>query len=108
VLLDTIATNGGDAYIVGNGGTLTNTNNTIEGTGIIGNGSLLLINNALIDATPEGGTSTLTLNGGLITNTGTMEATAGGLLLITTTVDNAGGNITTADATSTVEFSGDG
>ena len=84
--------------------TLTNTNNTILGTGIIGNGSLALINGGVIDATPESGTSTLTLNGGGITNTGTMEATAGALLVIKPTVDNAGGTILTADATSTVEL----
>ena len=106
VTLDTIATNGGDAYIFGNGETLTNTNNTIQGTGIIGDGSLVLINDGLVDATPEGGTSTLTLNGGGVTNTSTMEASAGGVLVINTTVNNAGGNITTADATSTVEVDG--
>ena len=33
VTLDNIATNGGDAYMIGNGETLTNTNNTIQGTG---------------------------------------------------------------------------
>ena len=32
--LDTIATNGAAAYIIGNGETLTNTNNTIQGTGL--------------------------------------------------------------------------
>ena len=105
VTLDTIQNNGDNAYMVGNGQTLTNTNNTIQGTGIIGNGNLVLVNEALIDATPEGGSSTLTLNGGGITNTSTMEASAGGVLVINTTVDNAGGNITTADATSTVEIS---
>ena len=103
VTLDSITTNGGDAYIFGNGETLTNTNNTIQGTGIIGDGSLVLINDGLIDATPESGTSNLTLNGGGVTNTSTMEASAGGVLVINTTVDNAGGNITTADAASTVE-----
>ena len=73
--LDTISTNGGNAILYGNGETLTNTDNTIQGTGIIGNGSLLLINKGVVDATPEGGTSTLTLNGGLITNTKPLEAT---------------------------------
>ena len=48
---------------MGNGQTLTNSNNTILGTGIIGNGSLALINQGLIDATPEGGTTSLTLDG---------------------------------------------
>ncbi len=107
VTLDTISTNGGNAYIEGNGNTLTNANNTIQGTGIIGNGSLALINEGVIDATPESGTASLTLNGsGAVTNTGTMEASSGGALVIETTVDNAGGNITTADATSTVEIYG--
>ena len=106
VTLDTIANNGGDAYIFGSGETLTNSNNTIQGTGIIGEGSLVLINDGVVDATPEGGTSTLTLNGGGVTNTSTMEASAGGALVIETTVNNAGGNITTADGTSTVEVDG--
>jgi len=53
VTLDAIATNGGNAYLEGSGQTLTS-NNTIQGTGIIGNGSLVLINDGLIDATPEG------------------------------------------------------
>ena len=57
VLLDTIATNGGSAFIFGNGNTLTNTNNTILGTGVIGNGNLVLVNSGVIDATPEGGTA---------------------------------------------------
>jgi fibronectin-binding autotransporter adhesin len=102
VTLDT-GSGGGNVYVQGNGQTLTNTNNTIQGTGIIGNGSLALVNQSVLDATPEGGTSTLLLNNtGGITNTGTLEATAGGVLQITTTVDNAGGTIT-ADVTSTVE-----
>jgi hypothetical protein len=104
VTLDSIANNGGSAYIIGNSQTLTNTNNTIQGTGVIGNGSLVLVNNGLIDATPEGGSTSLTLNGGGITNTTTMEASAGGVLVINTNVVNAGANITTADATSTVEL----
>ena len=55
--LETLANNGGTAYIEGNGNTLTNTTNTIQGTGVIGNGSLALINNHVIDAMVEGGTS---------------------------------------------------
>ncbi len=105
VTLDTIS-NGGSVYVEGNGQTLTNTNNTIQGTGVIGNGNVVLINEGLVDATPESGTSTLTLNGGGVTNTSTMEASAGGVLVISTTVNNAGGNITTADATSTVDIAG--
>ena len=106
VLLDSIFTSGGSAYLQGviSNQTLTNTDNTILGTGVIGNGNLVVVNGGLIEATPESGTSTLTLNGGGITNTGTMEATAGALLVITPIVANAGGTILTADATSTVEL----
>jgi hypothetical protein len=45
-----------------------------------------------IDATPSGGTSTLTLNGsGGVTNTGTLEATGGGTLSVTAgTITNNG------------------
>jgi fibronectin-binding autotransporter adhesin len=102
--LDTIATNGGNAYLEGSGQTLTS-NNTIQGTGIIGNGNLALINSGLIDATPESGTSTLTINtSGEVTNTGTMKATGGATLVIgNPLVDNANGNITVV-GTSTVEL----
>lgn len=37
---------GGNAVLQGNGFTLTNTNNTIQGAGIIGNGSLAVVNGA--------------------------------------------------------------
>ena len=50
------------------------------------------------------GTSTLTLNGGGVTNTELLEATAGGVLVDHgNTVDNAGANITVSGATSAVE-----
>ena len=91
---------------MGNGNTLTNTNNTILGTGVIGNGSLALINSGIIDATPEDGTSTLTLNGsGGVTNTKLLEATAGGALLIQTNVANTGGTITSTGSLSAVTVS---
>ena len=81
--LNSITTNGGNAYISGNSETLTNTNNTIQGTGIIGNGSLALINKGVIDATPEGGTSTLTVNSlGGFTSRATLEATGGATLAL--------------------------
>ena len=91
VLLDTIATNGANAYIQGNNQTLTNMNNTIVGTGYIGNGTLVLINGGVIDAAQESSSSTLTLNGGGITNTNLMEASAGATLSILTNVNNTGG-----------------
>ncbi|HEV2270862.1 MAG TPA: hypothetical protein VGR92_15520 [Steroidobacteraceae bacterium] len=97
------ASGGGDAFLQGNGNTLTN-EDTIQGTGIIGNGSLILVNSATIDAL-SGGKGALTLNGsGGVTNTGVLEATSGGALTINTTVNNASGNIT-AGAASSVNLS---
>ena len=104
VTLDTAS--GGTAYLQGNGQTLTNTNNTIQGTGVIGNGNLVLINNSVVDATPEGGTATLVLNGGGVTNTHLLEATAGGVLTIDTNVNNSGGTITASGTLSTVDIEG--
>ncbi|MBS0558591.1 MAG: hypothetical protein JSR21_00905 [Proteobacteria bacterium] len=100
----TANTGGGTAFVQGSGQTLTNAGNTIEGTGVIGNGSLALVNEAVVEATPEGGTTGLTLNGGGVLNTGTLEAAGGGTLAINTTVQNAGGTISVVDAGSTVQI----
>jgi hypothetical protein len=101
----TLAYNGigsGAAYILQNTSnlTLTNVNNTINGTGVIGQGGLTVINQSggTIDANTSG--AGLTLNGsGGVTNTGLLEATKGGILAINTTVNNAAGNITAKGAT---------
>ena len=101
------ASGGGDAYIqqaVG-GMTLTNVNNTIQGSGIIGNGGLALNNESTINANVSGAALTLN-NSGATTNTGLLEATGGGVLqLVGVTVNNAGGNIT-AGSGSTVQIYG--
>ncbi len=70
------------------GDQLTNLNNTISGAGDIGAGGLVLVNakSGVIDAND---TSTLKLDPLSLTNSGTLEATNGGTLLIsTTTVTN--------------------
>ena len=88
-------TGGGNDFIQQSGGsfTLTNTDNTIEGTGVIGNGGLTLVNNATVNANASG--QALTLNGsGGVTNAATLEATGGGTLNIQTGINNAGGTIT--------------
>ena len=97
----TTAAGGGEAFVEGNGETLTNASDVIEGTGEIGNGSLTLINGGTIDANSSAGTGTLILNGsGATTNAdgatgGLTEATSGGTLDIDgITIDNAKGNIT--------------
>ena len=99
-MLLTTATGGGNAFVEGNGETLTNAD-VIEGTGEIGNGSLAVINGSTIDADSSTGTATLILNGsGGITNAngatgGLLKATGGGTLEIDGIgVNNAGGAIT--------------
>src|SRR5215470_5077332 len=94
---------GGNAFIQGNTNTLINVDNRIQGVGVIGDGSLAVINGGTINAnSPASQTSygSITLNGsGGITNSngatgGLLTATNGGTLAIQTTVNNAGGNIT--------------
>ena len=68
------------------GASFTNSNNTIEGTGMIGNADLTLVNNGTINAnaSPTVLNAPLELYSGSggITNTGTLEATNGGDLYI--------------------------
>ena len=101
----------GDAFLEGYGATLTNVDDTIQGTGVIGSDQLEVVNGSVIDATPEGGTSTLTIEDTrefLNANGeagGRLEASAGGTLNIDgVTIDDALGLITVADASSVVEL----
>ncbi len=84
--------NNGQNYIFGaaTADTLTN-QETISGSGHIGNGQLTLVNSGTINANGSAG-MTIQVNGG-VTNTGTIEATGGTLLLSSTTVGNTGGTI---------------
>jgi fibronectin-binding autotransporter adhesin len=88
--------------IILGGGTLTN-NQTIQGGGDIGDASLTLINNGTIDANQ---TSALTINpNGGTTNTKTLEATAGGTLVLATyAVNNTGGTILATGTGSSVQL----
>ena len=100
---------GGDAiiYQAAGGLTLTNVNNTIQGTGIIGFNGLTVVNEATIDANVSGQTLTLESMSGGLTNTATVEASNGGTLFIdAVTVNNAGGGTITANAGSTVQLVG--
>jgi hypothetical protein len=78
------------------GNTLTN-QETIQGSGNIGNGVLTLVNKGTIDANNGVASNPLTIqtNGGT-TNTGTLEATNGGTLFLT---GNRGGGITNTSGT---------
>jgi len=98
----TTASGGGSAILQGNGETLT-TPDTIQGNGVIGNGSLALTNSGTIDANVSGGTLTLNGSGGL-TNTGVFEATGGGYLDVADALSGAGA--LKIGANSTVELGG--
>jgi large repetitive protein len=80
--------------------TLTNVNNTIEGSGNIGDNGLSLNNQSLIDANQS---SALLVAASAITNTGTLEATGGGTLEIhSSSVTNTNGTISTDGSSSSV------
>ena len=86
---------GGNNYILGDAGavnTLVNVNNTISGVGNVGDGGMTLVNQTagVINAN-QVNALTLNVNGG-VTNTGILEATnSGGLLIASTGIDNSGG-----------------
>lgn len=99
------ASPGGTAIINQSGNqTLTNVDNTLQGTGIIGSDGLSVINAGTIDANVSGSGS-LTLNPGGFTNQGLLEATGGGtLILSSSTIVNGTGTIQVSGATSTVQL----
>jgi hypothetical protein len=105
----TLNSGNGEAYVYQSTGglTLNNVNNTIQGYGVIGENGLTLVNQAggTINANAPG--YSLVLNGGgLITNSGLLEATNGGVLQIENVVANQGGNITANGGTVSVNAGG--
>src|SRR5205823_6241307 len=79
-------------YILGAAAADTLTNQeTIQGAGHIGNGTMTLVNSGTINANQSAG-MTLQATGG-VTNTGTLKATGGVLALTGTIVNNAGGTV---------------
>ena len=89
--------NNGQAFIqqqVG-GANLTNTDNTIQGYGVIGNSGLKVINGAAGTILANSAGNTLTLNGNAgVTNAGLLAAANGGTLNLAVAVtDNTGGTI---------------
>jgi hypothetical protein len=89
-MIDTMG--GGQAFISGGAGsTLTNVNNTIEGSGQIGQaGGLILLNQkaGVINANQAGRALYINANGGA-TNQGLMEATNGSTLNLSAVVSNS-------------------
>jgi hypothetical protein len=85
------------------GGNLTNTNNTIQGAGHIGNTQMTLNNQGTINANIAGGNRLVVDPNVNETNTGTMEATNGGTLeLQVANYANKGGTIQAVGATSMI------
>jgi hypothetical protein len=95
--------------IYGNSGAyqLLNVDNTISGAGQLGSGQLSFINqgNGVVDADQ---TQALTLNTGgtLAFNSGLLEATSTGGLVIANTIDNAGGIIQAVGSGAVVNLAG--
>ena len=85
---------------------LDNQDNTISGGGNIGNGSMVLSNEGIINANQSTATLTVNTAGNVITNSGTMEATNGGDLNIVSAVNNVGGTIEAVGAGSVVVLQG--
>ncbi len=82
---------------------LTNVNNFLQGTGVIGWNGLEVTNQGTINANIAAGT--LTLNPSVFTNQGLIEATAGGILALSgSTINNASGTIKVSGASSVVQF----
>ncbi len=102
--------NNSNNLIIGNPAfRLTNVNNTISGAGNIGNNGgnvFVLVNQATINA--DQATALILSDGAqIVTNTGTMESTAGGGLLIANTiVNNAGGTILASGSGDSVGLQG--
>ena len=87
--------------------TLTNVNNTISGSGQLGNGSMTLINESagIIDASGTSNALVLNTSGEVVTNSGLIEATgAGGLNINSTTVNGSNGGMILAGAGSHVNL----
>src|SRR5208282_2075445 len=91
VILST--TGAGGTALIGQGvfastAPLTNVNNTLQGTGQIGNGSLVVVNSGTILANAA---NALVLNpAGAFTNSGTMQANSGSTLNVSTATTNTG------------------
>ncbi len=107
-----VTLNGGGAVVISDGGanrvyaagvagdTLTNVNNTISGSGQLGNGSLRLVNQAAGVINATGAVNALVVNSGSygVVNSGVMKATgAAGLTIQSTTVDGSSGGSILAD-----------
>ena len=86
------------------GATLTNVNNMIQGVGQIGNNGLIFVNQPAGTVNANVSAAALLLNAASITNQGLLEATNGGVLQTTTTINNQNATITANGKNSSVQF----
>jgi hypothetical protein len=95
--MTSVPSGGGSSFLQGNGQTLTNVDNTIQGAGTIGNGSLVLINQAggTVLANDNVNGQSLVVNGSSTTNNGTFQANAGSLLRVMSAFTNFSGSTLT-------------
>ncbi len=95
-------------YIEGgccSGATLDNVNNTIQGSGTVGNYALSMTNGGTIDANNADHGLTVNMGGSAgMTNTGTLEATNGATLTLTGSTYNNMGGIIDATGSGSVVF----
>lgn len=113
----TSATGGGtinmtsaSSRISGAGAIFANVDNTIQGQGGVGLGTIGLVNNSLINANVPSATLAVQSNAQGVTNTGTMQASNGGTLqlvagFVSTPFNNTGGTIQALSG-STVNMAG--
>ncbi|HTV65427.1 MAG TPA: hypothetical protein VMD98_07475, partial [Bryocella sp.] len=103
--IDLTSTNGNyTGYLYGVGGSVLTTSSNITGAGTVGNGELNFVNSGTINANSNGLNLLVnpdTCSGCTNTNTGTLEATSGGaLVLYNGTWTNTGGKISAATGSS--------
>ncbi|MGO9127974.1 MAG: beta strand repeat-containing protein, partial [Terriglobales bacterium] len=104
----TLSTTGAGLAVIDQygGQTLTNVNNILQGTGIIGYNGLTVVNQegGVINANAASTIGPLLINTTSLTNQGLLEATAGGTLQLENTYNNAGGRILASGSGSSVQL----
>jgi fibronectin-binding autotransporter adhesin len=89
------------------GDILTNVDNTIEGAGNLGGGTMGIVNQSagIITANVSGQTLEVQTSDASLTNSGTLQATNGGTLAIMTDLSNQASGVISADTGATISIS---
>ncbi len=105
VTLSQAISNGQPILRNANGGVLNNVNNLVQGSGQFGNNGLV-INNQVAGVINANGAFPLVFNAGTVTSLGLIEASAGGVLQVSVTVNNANSTLLATGANSSVQLFG--